>query len=459
MPRLLWETHTLEIEGGKLTLSMDDLKNKFDSINIPVALACDGNRRKELNMIKRSKGFNWGAGAVSCAYWKGPLLRDVLIAAGIPEHDMPESHRYWVNFEGADEPSEGKYATCIPFAYAMDPTNDVILAYEMNDVPLPPDHGYPVRLVIPGYVGGRCVKWLKKIWISDKENDSHYHIWDNRVLPSFITEKDGEFAEVGFHHPDTACNEQNLNSVIVKPAQGEKIALSQAKKGRTYRVEGYAYDGGGHQVQRVEISLDGGETWLYCIRKFPDAPIRHGKKFWTWLHWYIDIEITHLLRAQNITVRCFNVFKNTQPEKPSWNTMGMMNNCWYVVKPEIVADGKDTDEASIIFRHPTEPGTGDGGWMQPSVENQIATTKQQAGTPQKQFTREEIEKHDNEKDCWLVVDGKVYDATSVLEWHPGGKAAVLGHAGKVSAVLTKCSLTTRQTALGLRRHSNPTKSF
>ena len=190
VPHLIWETHELEIEGGKLKLSMDELKNRFESINIPVALACDGNRRKELNMIKRSKSFNWGSGAVSCAYWKGPLLRDVLLAAGVPE-SFPEGKRYWVNFEGADELSEGNYATSIPFQYAMDSRNDVILAYEMNDVPLPPDHGHPVRLLIPGYVGGRCVKWLKKVWVSDKENDSHYHIWDNRVLPSFITEKDG----------------------------------------------------------------------------------------------------------------------------------------------------------------------------------------------------------------------------------------------------------------------------
>jgi nitrate reductase (NAD(P)H) len=69
--------------------------------------------------------------------------------------------------------------------------------------------------------------------------------------------------------------------------------------------------------------------------------------------------------------------------------------------------------------------------MQRSVESQIADAKQNAGAPEKQFTRQEIEKHDKEKDCWLVVDGKVYDATSVLEWHPGGKAAILGHAGKV----------------------------
>jgi nitrate reductase (NAD(P)H) len=256
----------LEVEGGKLRLSMNDLRNRFESINIPVALACDGNRRKELNMIKRSKGFNWGSGASSCAYWKGPLLRDVLFAASV-SRTKSASERLWANFEGADSPSEGKYATCIPFEYAIDPTHDVILAQCMNDVPLPPDHGHPVRVIIPGYVGGRCVKWLKKIWVSGKENNSYYHMWDNRVLPSFITEKDGEFATTMFNHPSTACNEQNLNSVIVKPAQGEKIPLIEARKGKTYRIEGYAYDGGGREVQRVEVSLDDGETWLYCIRK------------------------------------------------------------------------------------------------------------------------------------------------------------------------------------------------
>ena len=75
--------------------------------------------------------------------------------------------------------------------------------------------------------------------------------------------------------------------------------------------------------------------------------------------------------------------------------------------------------------------------MKPSTEILIADAKQEAGAPQKQFTREEIEKHDEESDCWIVVDGKVYDATSVLGWHPGGKAAVLGHAGKVHQETTE----------------------
>ncbi|EOD44175.1 putative nitrate reductase protein [Neofusicoccum parvum UCRNP2] len=336
VPRLDWEFHKLDIGDGALTLSMDELKSKYSSINIPVALACAGNRRKELNMIKKSKGFNWGAGAVGCAYWKGPLLRDVLFSAGFPQSLTQRGGwpRFWVNFEGADEPSQGK------------------------------------------------------------------------VVPSFVTEKDGEFAEALFHHPDTACNEQTLNSVIVKPAQGEKIALTKARSGQSYRIAGYAYDGGGHEVQRVEVSLDGGETWLCCIRQFPDYPIRHGNKFWTWLHWHVDVELSHLLCAKSITVRCFNVFKYTQPEKPSWNVLGMMNNSWYVVHPSIV-DGEDSDAPSISFKHPVEPGTGKGGWMKSSVDNQLEKAKQEAGTPQKQFTRQEIEKHDREDDCWIVVDGKV----------------------------------------------------
>ena len=84
------------------------------------------------------------------------------------------------------------------------------------------------------------------------------------MLPSFITEKDGPFAETMFNHPSTACNEQNLNSVITKPAHGEELEFTHIHKFENYRIEGYAYDGGGHEVERVEVSLDAGKTWLVC---------------------------------------------------------------------------------------------------------------------------------------------------------------------------------------------------
>lgn len=269
VPHLLWEIHKLEVVAGKkLSLRMNDLKTQFESINIPVFLACDGSRRKELNMIRKTRAFNFTIAASGCAYWRGALLRDVLLAADTARliDENPETF-FWVNFVGADDLSEGKYETCIPLEYALDATNDVLLAYEMNDRPIPPDHGYPLRLILPGWVGARSVKWLSKVWITEKENDTFYHIYDNRQLPTFVTDVESDVAQTMFHHPSTICNKQMLNSAIVRPAQGEKINLADVKKGETYRIEGLAYNGSGNEIARVEISLDGGDTWLYCIRK------------------------------------------------------------------------------------------------------------------------------------------------------------------------------------------------
>lgn len=75
--------------------------------------------------------------------------------------------------------------------------------------------------------------------------------------------------------------------------------------------------------------------------------------------------------------------------------------------------------------------------MKPSVENRMEQARRSAAAPQKQFTREEIEKHSNENDCWIVVNDKVYDATSVLSWHPGGMTPILDHAGRVHKETTE----------------------
>ena len=114
----------------------------------------------------------------------------------------------------------------------------------------------------------------------------------------------------------------------------------------------------------------------------------------------------------------------------------MMNNCIYTVKLEVVSDSQKGKQY-IMFRHPCEPGTGKGGWMKPSAEDQMEDMKRDGSTPDKQFTREEIEKHRSADDCWIVVNGKVYDATSVLSWHPGGSASIMAHAGRVHAETTE----------------------
>lgn len=115
----------------------------------------------------------------------------------------------------------------------------------------------------------------------------------------------------------------------------------------------------------------------------------------------------------------------------------MMNNSWYKVVHELVDSTpfKKEREASILFRHPIDPENNEG-WMKPSLEVQLNAAKADTGVPDKQFTRQEIEKHNTDSDCWIVVNSKVYDATSVLDWHPGGKASILGYAGKLTAETT-----------------------
>jgi nitrate reductase (NAD(P)H) len=107
-----------------------------------------------------------------------------------------------------------------------------------------------------------------------------------------------------------------------------------------------------------------------------------------------------------------------------------MNNGWYEVRPEVF-DDPETEEAYLLFRHPVAAGNGMDGWMKQSSEEQLEDVKRKASAPEKQFTRQEIEKHHTENDCWIVVNGNVYDATSVLSWHPGGKSAIMAHAGAV----------------------------
>jgi len=180
-----------------MEFSMDELAS-MPTIRILVTLSCDGNRRRELNSLRKTRGFNWGPGAISCAYWTGVRLSDVLARCGVKGN---EGARF-VWFEGADQLHQDRYGTSIPLSTAMDPENDIILAMWMNDEKLSPDHGFPVRVVIPGFVGGRMVKWLTSIKVASKETQNFYHWHDNKLLPSIVDSV--EAAEEGWWY-NTEC--------------------------------------------------------------------------------------------------------------------------------------------------------------------------------------------------------------------------------------------------------------
>ncbi|OWM90190.1 hypothetical protein CDL15_Pgr006511 [Punica granatum] len=437
VPRASWQHWTIEVTGlvkrpGKLT--MNRLVADFPSRELPVTLVCAGNRRKEQNLVKQSIGFNWGPSAVSTSIWRGVPLRDVLKRFGIMTR---RSGALYVCFEGAEDlPGGGgsKYGTSINKEVAMDPANDIILAYMQNGELLAPDHGFPLRVIIPGYIGGRMVKWLRRIIVTTKESDNYYHYRDNKVFPSHV---DPELAnaEAWWYKPEYIVNELNINSVITTPSHEEILPINASTSQRPYTLRGYAYSGGGKKVTRVELTMDGGATWHVCELDHPEKPNRYGK-YWCWCFWSLEVEVLHLLPAKEIAVRAWDQSFNVQPEKLNWNLMGMMNNCWFRVKTNMCRPHKE--EIGIVFEHPTQPGNQLGGWMakerhleQASAD---ATLKKSVSSPfmntsSKTFSVSEVKSHNSADSAWIIVHGHVYDCTHFLKDHPGGADSILINAG------------------------------
>jgi nitrate reductase (NAD(P)H) len=147
-----------------------------------------------------------------------------------------------------------------------------MLAFMMNGELLHPDHGYPVRLLMPGFIGGRMIKWLKKITVTKDEGDSHYHIYDNRVFPKHITSKDEATKHKIWADPAYRIDDRNINSAIWAPAHCEKVSTSNS----TFSVGGYAYNGAGRPIHRVEVTLNDGHTWMPAeIHRF-EKPNQYG---------------------------------------------------------------------------------------------------------------------------------------------------------------------------------------
>ncbi|KAJ1400601.1 Oxidoreductase, molybdopterin-binding domain [Sesbania bispinosa] len=228
VPKARWEDWAVEVFGlvkRPAQFTMDQLVHDFPSREFPVTLVCSANRRKELNMVKQSIGFNWGPAATSTSVWRGVPLRSVLKRCGIYSRN---SGALYVCFEGADElPGGGgsNYGTSILREVALDPSRDIILAYMQNGELLTPDHGFPLRVIIPGFTGGRMVKWLKRIVVTTHESDSYYHYHDNRTLPSHV---DAELAnaEGWFYKLEYVINEMNINSVITTPCHDEILPIN-----------------------------------------------------------------------------------------------------------------------------------------------------------------------------------------------------------------------------------------
>lgn len=240
-PQLKWDEHTISIGGPCVSMPMEVTMDELVAMEpreLPVTLVCAGNRRKEQNMIRQTIGFNWGPSGVSTNVWKGVMLRDLLLKAGVDPKNTQGKHVEFIGVEDLpnkvgpgpfkDEPwgKLVKYGTSIPLARAMNPAYDVLIAYEANGEVLQPDHGYPVRLIIPGYIGGRMIKWLKQINVIEHETKNHYHYHDNRILPPHVTAEES-LSGGWWYRPEYIFNELNINSAISQPDHNETLSIAK----------------------------------------------------------------------------------------------------------------------------------------------------------------------------------------------------------------------------------------
>lgn len=293
-----------EVENG-LSLSYADLK-QMPSKELPVLLECAGNSRASVQ--PPIEGLLWDHSGVSSALWKGVRVRELLDRAGI------KARAREVLFEGADQgkeygsSGETKFAMSLPMEKALD--DDTLLAYEINGEPLTPEHGYPLRLLVPGWFGMASVKWLSRISVLDHPfqgyHQSSYYV--------FLDEGKDDGV------PKERVSSMRVKSLITWPGRGEVLEPG------IHQVRGVAWSGHG-AVDRLEVSTDGGQSWQL-------ADLGKSVSPYSWRSWQYRWEAPepgHFL----IRARATDAEGNVQPERAGWNFRGFANNSIHVV-PVIV---------------------------------------------------------------------------------------------------------------------------
>jgi DMSO/TMAO reductase YedYZ molybdopterin-dependent catalytic subunit len=302
------KTFKLTVEGHvekKLELTLSDIKN-MEAVSRDVVLECAGNGRVFLSPAAR--GLQWGSGAVGQANWTGVPLGVLLDFAKVKPGAAD------VVLIGADKgaiadpatPGTINYDRGIPLAKAR--ADGSLLAWKMNDEPLTPAHGAPLRAVVPGWYGMASVKWLSRIVVTDKPHAGFWQTFDYSVW-----ERTGASPQLV---PVTAIQPK---AVITSVGPGDVLAA-----GKAHTIKGLAW-AGEQAVKKVEISTDGGKTW---------SPATHaaGAPF-VWTSWSAQIIPTEK-GVLALVARCTDDKGNAQPDKRDPDRRTYMIN--HLVPTEVV---------------------------------------------------------------------------------------------------------------------------
>ncbi|OQR99410.1 sulfite oxidase [Thraustotheca clavata] len=337
--------HKIEISGigfgqDGISLSVEDLKTTFKQREVITTIQCAGNRRAEMSQIKQVNGLSWDTTALSTAKWTGVYLSDILAFYGIVDED--EVGIKHCHLEGLDRDITGQaYGASIPIATALDKRKEVLIAYAMNDEPIPRDHGYPLRAIVPGTVGARNVKFLGRIILSDEEYQGFWQQKDYRGFPPNV-----DYSTQDFHRfAGASIQELPVQSAITEPRTGQTWPLEGSEEVDVMTVKGYAWSGGGRNILRVDVSLDNGQTWQEATLA-PEATAQRYGRAWAWTPWTLDIDIPDDIDHLDVVVKAIDSSYNVQPDtiNPIWNMRGVLNNAWHRIHVPIQKPLREKDD-------------------------------------------------------------------------------------------------------------------
>lgn len=302
-----WRLHVSGRVARPHVFTLDEIQHQFPTHAVTATLQCAGNRRAGLTAVRPIPGEDpWGSGAISTAQWRGARLADILDAVGADSDD--ELH---VAFDASDvaptaSPPQ-RYGSSIDITKAR--SSEVLLAWGMNCQPLPRVHGGPVRVVVPGYIGARSVKWVTGITVADAPSDNYFQASAYRILPP---ETDPKTIAPG---DGIALSSLALNCDVLTHADGDRAPAGPLTIG------GYAQPANGRRIARVDVSTDSGSTWNQA-----DTDTPYGR--WAWSRWTYTLCTRPGLLP--LAVRAFDDTATTQPETAAalWNPKGYMNNSW-----------------------------------------------------------------------------------------------------------------------------------
>ncbi len=316
IPKIDAESHRVAVAGlvdRATALSLEDVKANFEPRTVRAVMQCAGNRRADMRAVRPVKGDPWAGGAIGCADWTGASLADVLKAAG-----ADTGSGLHVAFTSADtcQSSDGgkSYGVSIPMTKALQ--RDVLVAYAMNGEPLAAEHGFPLRIVVPGYAGVRSPKWLSAITVQDVPSDAHQQAADYKLYPPDMRPETEDLSR------GITIDAMPLNSAISEPAPGTALKAGPAT------IRGYAV-ATDRAITRVDLSGDGGRTWTQATIE------DHGEARWGWTFWHGTLDL--LPGEHELCVRAWDAAGQTQPalSDDTWNFKGYLSAAWHRIRVDV----------------------------------------------------------------------------------------------------------------------------